>query len=224
MDKALDEPSELYYSRSVALAGGDVAAATAAWNASTLRFMVETLRVAREARPRGKWAYFGIVQCTFDATTEKCGPQFQALNDRLTPLWRAGDLLYPELYATCPFVERNGTLACDPKTKLEKKIRARLGEAKRTADAVAAAGGPQLPLMAFTWAALDNGTCPFTHCPPMQDAQDLHTEFELARGAGAAGLVVWGSGADVTIPGFSCADFGRYLNTTLGPVLRAAQG
>ena len=68
----LDPNAPLYYNRSLALAGGDVAAATAAWNASSLEFMVRTLEVAREVRPRGKWGYFGVIGCTFDVATEAC--------------------------------------------------------------------------------------------------------------------------------------------------------
>jgi hyaluronoglucosaminidase len=51
----------LYYNKSVALAGGDVKAATAAWNASSLEFMVQTLIVAQAVRPKAKLGYYGLV-------------------------------------------------------------------------------------------------------------------------------------------------------------------
>ena len=84
------------------------------------------------------------------------------------------------------------------------------------------------PIAAFTWYALDDGKCTsdhgsstgIGHCPLMTDASDLQAEFELAKGAGVAAVIVWGSNGDVRAGTTDCEAFGRYLDTTLGPVLQ----
>ena len=57
---------------------------------------------------------------------------------------------------------------------------------------------------------------------PMRGAADLATEFHTPAAAGADGIIVWGSSADVTSAA-KCAALGEYVNTTLGPVLLAAR-
>ena len=176
----------LYFNASLRLAGGDVAAAAAAWNASSLALMAATLRAAREVRPRAKWGYFGLVQCTFDVGAQACRPEFQRINDALGPLWAASDVLYPELYATCPFARGtagsggggddgdgdgdgagaagSGDVRCAASAKVPLKIEARLAEANRVARAAAASPGadgrrPPLGIVPFAWYDLDDGVC-----------------------------------------------------------------
>ena len=224
-----------YFNASLRLAGGDVGAAAAAWNASSLALMVATLRAAREVRPRARWGYFGLVQCTFDAdsTHDACRPEFTRINDALGPLWAASDVLFPELYATCPFVDGGGgggggagAVHCAVSAKVPLKIAARLAEAKRVA-AAAAAAAPGLPIVPFAWYDLDDGQCttstpgqPVGHCPLMRNATDLRAEFGTAREAGAEALIVWGSSGDVHDASL-CAAMGEYVSGTLGPVMAA---
>jgi len=225
----LPSASSLYFNKSVELAGGDVGQAIADWNASSLHFMVETLRVAREVRPEATWGYFGMVQCTFDVTTEECAPAFTRINDALTPLWAASDALFPEFYATCPIVPNApadvaGAAAaghrCDSSAKLPLKIASRLAEATRVAGSHHQQTARIIP---FTWYALDDGKCTRRgeHCPLITTASDLRTEFlTAALGAKVNAVIVWGSSADVASTKL-CEAFGAYLNSTLGPVLQA---
>ena len=224
-----------YFNASLQLAGGDVAAAATAWNASALALMVATLRAAREVRPRAKWGYFGLVQCTFDVATEACRPVFQRINDALAPVWAASDVLYPELYATCPFVGGGagaGDVRCASSAKVTQKLAARMAEANRVSRAAAAAvvgsgGERRLPVVPFAWYDLDDGACttsapgqPVGHCPLMRDAMDLRAEFGTAREAGAEALIVWGSSGDVRNASL-CAAMSEYVSGTLGPVMAA---
>ena len=55
--------TSVYAELSFAHAHGDKAAAVAAWNASALQFMVQTLVTARTLRPRAWWAYYGMIGC-----------------------------------------------------------------------------------------------------------------------------------------------------------------
>jgi hypothetical protein len=81
--------------------------------------------------------------------------------------------------------------------------------------------------MCYTWHpstryALDDGICTGDHgdhCPLMHNATDLHAEFELAKAAGAQGMVVWGSSGGVQNVA-QCDAIGDYVATTLGPLLQ----
>ena len=218
--------SSLYFNRSVELAGGDVAAAVAAWNASSLAFMEQTLLAAREVRPKGHWGFIGVVQCTFDTQTEACRPEFQRRNDALSSLWAAGSALYPELYATCPFDTSGGPAdtKCSAAAKLPLKIAARMREARRVVHSLPA----KIPIVAFTWYALDGDGCAggsptaVGHCPLMRDPSDLHVEFDTARAEGASGMIVWGSSGDVRRGTTDCRNVADYLEGTLGPALQTA--
>jgi hyaluronoglucosaminidase len=219
----LDPGNALYYNLSLALARGDVDVATKAWNASSLEFMVRTLEVAREVRPLAKWGYFGVIGCTFDVDTEECRPEFQRHNDALQPLWRAQTALYPELYASCPY--SGSPAACDASAKLPLKLAARMREARRVVGQLDRPAD-RLPIIAFTWPALYTPTCASDghQCPRMENPSDLRAEFELARAAGANGMIVWGAHSDVQHDPSDCDKFARYLETTLGPVLQGEAG
>jgi len=133
----LDEGDRsVYFNKSLELTHGDVASAIAAFNTSSLEFMVQTLQAAKEVRPNGRWGYFGVVGCTFDVDTEACRPEFQRRNDALHALWGAGSALYPELYATCRFQTTAKEPTCDPQAKVTKKIEARLQEAMRVVSSL----------------------------------------------------------------------------------------
>jgi hyaluronoglucosaminidase len=214
----------IYFNKSLELARGNAANAIAAFNSSSLEFMVRTLEVAREVRPKGRWGYFGVVGCTFDVITEMCSPEFQRHNDALKTLWSAGSALYPELYATCPFRTTAKEPTCNAKAKITKKIAARLREAKRVVSLLPPPANT-IPVIAFTWFVLDDGVCTGPeggkpgHCPLMRNKTDLHAEFELAKAAGAQGMVVWGSSGDVQ-DAVQCAAVGDYVANTLGPLLQ----
>lgn len=219
----LEADGSNYYNASLALAGGDEAAAIAAWNISSLDFMVKTLEAAREVRPKGKWGYFGTGGCTFDVTTEACSPEIERINDALQPLWRASTALYPELYASCQAVGKDDHQRCSAANKLPLKLAARLKEARRVAAGLLPA---KLPIVAFTWPALYSPPCddPGNQCPRMTNPSDLDAEFMLAAPGGADAIIVWGGTSDVHHGADDCDKFAAYLNSTLGPVLRKAAG
>ena len=124
-----------YQNASFALAGGDKDAAVAAWNASALHLMVRTLEVAQSVRPRGRFGYYGVLNCPdaqLDVGGGVCNPQVRARNDALAPLWRASSTWFPSIYSSCPFNASRVPPTCDPSDREPERIRATLNEALRS--------------------------------------------------------------------------------------------
>eukprot|EP00729_Bicosta_minor_P007066 gene7066-13143_t len=216
----------IYANKSFELAGGDIAAAVAAWNASSLKFMAETLKVAVKARPLAKWGYYGVIGCDggWDITLGTCEDLVTTRNDALQELWAAGTALYPSIYSSCKYTA-GANPKCLPDTSEENatvatKIAITLGEVNRI-------NIHQLPVMAYTWYTLYTHQCAtgppngLGHCPLMRNPADLDAEFALARRLGATdGIIIWGSNGDVRPGTDDCAEFGTYLDSTLGPLLK----
>jgi hyaluronoglucosaminidase len=169
--------TSVYMNLSLVAANGSVAAAVAAWNASSLEFMAQTLLTARILRPNAKWGYYGIVGCygQWDIRGERCGAAERARNDALAPLWAASSALFPSIYSSCRY---SGGVAphCLPDASQGNaseatKIPITLREAQRASDARA---GGQVPIVAFTWYTLYTRACAkappvgLGHCPLMR--------------------------------------------------------
>ena len=129
------------------------------------------------------------------------------------PVWR----LAAALLTTAGLPPR-----CDASAKLPLKLEARMREARRVVESLNQPLASRLPVIAFTWAALYTGECASSgqQCPRITDPSDLHAEFELARSAGADGVIVWGANSDVEHGPDDCERFGHYLDEQLGPALR----
>ena len=208
------------------------AEAVRAFNASALHFMEATVSLCRQLRPAAHWGYYGLPGCytgVSPAPSTQCIASVRTRNDALAPLWRASSGLYPSVY-----IEPNN--ARYPWLRSARYVTSEIEEARRvraelvlggidSAEAGVATGvptatsapGEQLPVVAFTWYDLFN-TSDTSLWHPMLNATDLATEFDTPATAGADGIIVWGSSADVSNPA-KCAALGEYINTTLGPVL-----
>ena len=93
------------------------AAAVAAWNASSLEFMAETLKAAKALRPHAAWGYYGMIGCfaRWDVAEGTCDAEIRARNDALAPLWSAGTALFPSIYSECSFAPGpDGVMRCQP--------------------------------------------------------------------------------------------------------------
>ena len=78
------------------------AEAVRSWNATSLSFMVETLRLCVQLRPHAKWGYYGRPGCytglDLKSAPAECIASVQQRNDALSELWAAGTALYPSVY------------------------------------------------------------------------------------------------------------------------------
>ena len=155
--------TSVYAQLSFKLAGGDKAAAVAAWNASSLEFMAETLKTAKALRPHAAWGYYGMIGCfaRWDVAEGVCDAEIRARNDALAPLWSAGTALFPSIYSECSFAPGpDGVMRCQPggppmpnpypgnaNSTEEQRIAISLRETARV-------NGDKLPVIPFTWYVL----------------------------------------------------------------------
>ena len=155
--------SSVYAQLSFKLAGGDKAAAVAAWNASSLEFMAETLKAAKALRPHAAWGYYGMIGCfaRWDVAEGVCDAEIRARNDALAPLWSAGTALFPSIYSECSFAPGpDGVMRCQPggppmpdpypgnaNSTEEQRIAISLRETARV-------NREKLPVIPFTWYVL----------------------------------------------------------------------
>ena len=155
--------TSVYAQLSFKLAGGDKAAAVAAWNASSLEFMAETLKTAKALRPHAAWGYYGMIGCfaRWDVAEGVCDAEIRARNDALAPLWSAGTALFPSIYSECSFAPGpDGVMRCQPggppmpnpypgnaNSTEEQRIAISLRETARV-------NRHKLPVIPFTWYVL----------------------------------------------------------------------
>lgn len=186
--------------------------AVRSWNETATAFMVETLRLCRSLRPRAFWGYYGRPGCYtgLDVASDPpaCDASVQVRNDALHELWAAGSALFPSVYI--------GPNRKYPAERTPAFVEGEIGEALRLR---AKFGLDSLPVVAFTWYDLFNGTNE-SNWRPMRNATDLSTEFVTPRRAGADGIIVWGAGEDASTAE-RCRTMTQFVNDTLGPVLRS---
>lgn len=184
------------------------AEAVRGFNETSLAFMAETLKLCVKLRPHAKWGYYGRPGCYtgLQPTTPECVGSVTQRNDALAELWAAGTALYPSVY-----IGPNPTY---PAERTPRYVSAEILETRRLRTKF---GLDALPIVAYTWYDLFNGTNQ-TNWLPMTNATDLATEFDTPKSAGADGIIVWGAGKDASTNA-RCANMAKYLETTLGPKL-----
>ena len=192
-----------------------VAAAHPDWNATAVeaeakrafegaatRWFVSTLQACRALRPRARWGFYGLPQAAFggcvgSGAAMRCGfdgPDGAALRQqaevRQLPIWRASDALFPSIYIPHSMAGKPDNVSAYIHSTVGEAVRcARLGGA--AADGVVVAPKPVFP---YGWDHF--------HAPPSPPSR-VPTPFLLAQlqhsaDAGAAGVVMWGSGVQAS--------------------------
>ena len=186
------------------------AEAVASWNATSLSFMTETLKLCQAMRPRARWGYYGRPGCytglDLKSDPPACVANVQERNDHLGALWAAGSVLFPSVYI--------GPNEKYPFVRTPAFVRGEIDETRRIR---AKFGLDDYPIVAFTWYDLFN-TSSISNWRQMTNATDLATEFDTPKAAGADGIIVWGGGVDASTEA-RCSSLAAYFNATLGPKL-----
>ena len=214
------------------------AEAQRAWNASSLVFLVETLKLCRQLRPHARWGYYNHASCWSNDRQlgSRAGPGCiagqQARNDALAPLWAATDLLLPSVYS--------GPLTDTPLLNQTWRVQSQLAEAVRiqhrqrdrqttereTGRRSSTPTAIVPSVYAFTWPDTRSGVLP-TQWQLITSSDQLQLEFGEPKRSGANGLIVWGASTDAGVylhPESAaiarCRELATYVNDTLGPFLR----
>lgn len=151
------------------------AAAKAAFESAGRQFMLNTLQLAKQLRPRAQWGYYGLPFCFNNkaANVDHCASNIQLENDSTQWLYDASQVLYPSVYMTEKIAAANrGPM-----------VRGRVVEAVR----MARAGQPVLVYHRYV----------FTDSRRYLSEADTMAAFRAMRNRGASGAILWGASRDL---------------------------
>ncbi|XP_066522400.1 hyaluronidase-2 [Hoplias malabaricus] len=173
---------------------------------STRKFMLETLRLAKNLRPNQLWGYYLFPDCynhnyriSLENYTGRCPDPERARNDQLKWLWNESTALFPSVYIGS--VLRSTSYA-------RQFVRNRVKEGMRLASM-----GDGLARPVFVYAR-----------PTYANELKLLTEADLVStigesvALGAAGIILWGD-ASYASNNASCSSLNEYLRGPLGRYL-----
>ncbi|KAM4582222.1 hyaluronidase-2 [Fundulus diaphanus] len=170
---------------------------------SARKFMLETLRQAKNLRPNQLWGFYLFPDCynhdykgSLKNYTGRCPAVEIERNDQLNWLWMECTALFPSIYM-------GSVLRSTSHGRLF--VRNRLKEAMRLASV---GGGLARPVFVYTRPTYNSDTVPLTET-------DLVSTIGESVAVGAAGVIFWGDTSYASSTG--CSDLNTYL---LGPLGR----
>lgn len=166
------------------------------------RFMLETLRVGQERRPKAQWGYYAFPYC-FNGrnnSPEKCPADVHAENERTAWLFKKTDIIMPSVYMSEKM----------PYNFRVKMVKGRLEEAKKMAPYSAKGKGQIYAYFRYC----------YTDTLKNLEEEILLGAFKTIIAGGAEGVILWGSSHDLNSKS-KCQNFSSYLSTVLGPVVRS---
>ncbi|TNM88762.1 hypothetical protein fugu_005016 [Takifugu bimaculatus] len=173
---------------------------------SAMKFMLETLRHAKNLRPNQLWGFYLFPDCynhdyrrTLENYTGRCPDVEVVRNDKLQPLWRESTALFPSIYM--------GTvLRSSPSGR--QFVRNRVKEGMRLASS---GDGLARPVFVYTRPTYANSLEPLTET-------DLVSTVGESVALGAAGIIMWGDAAYASSRA-SCSNLSVYLQNPLSQYL-----
>ncbi|XP_028906725.1 hyaluronidase-2 [Ornithorhynchus anatinus] len=172
------------------------------------QFMLQTLRLAKDIRPRQLWGFYLFPDCynhdyvqNRDSYTGHCPDVEVTRNDQLAWLWAESTAIYPSVYLE-EALASSSTNVC-------KFVRSRVLEALR----VAREHHPVYSLPVFVY------TRPtYTRKLTGLSEMDLISTIGESAALGAAGIIFWGD-TDYTKSRESCQSIKDYLEHKLAPYI-----
>ncbi|XP_028820722.1 hyaluronidase-2 [Denticeps clupeoides] len=173
---------------------------------SAKRFMLETLRLAKSARPNQLWGFYLFPDCynhnyrgNLDNYTGRCPDVEVTRNDQLTWLWTECTALYPSVYM--------GTVLRSTRSG-RQFVRNRVKEGMRLAST---GDGLARPVFVYTRPTYINELTQLTE-------MDLVSTIGESVSLGAAGVILWGDSTYAS-SNTSCTSLNKYLQGPLGRYL-----
>ncbi|XP_055687636.1 hyaluronidase Tab y 2.0101-like [Lutzomyia longipalpis] len=175
--------------------------ATKVFENSGRKFMEQTLKKAKAARPNALWGYYAFPYC-FNGNSRdplSCSNEVQQENNRIMWLFENSDVILPSVYLT---------EAWAPNMR-KSIIKGRVGEANRVARATHKRPRPHV-LTYIRYA--------YTDTLNFLSQGDLYDAFSVMDQKKSDGIL-WGSSFDLNSQA-KCRNFRKYLEDQLGPILR----
>ncbi|XP_052285406.1 hyaluronidase-1-like isoform X1 [Dreissena polymorpha] len=167
------------------------------------QFMERTLVHCSSIRPQGKWGFYGFPGCYNNHNQRTCDTKTMELNDEPDWMFQASSALFPSIYLREKFGNHQARY---------DRVHGILGEAIRVSNLY---GSPYQPLVAYT-------RFRYGDTSEFYDVTDLHSTLGQTAEAGYNGAALWDSHASFETRD-QCLDMRNYLDTTLGPFLKALQ-
>ncbi|XP_071350370.1 hyaluronidase-2 [Trachinotus anak] len=173
---------------------------------SARKFMLETLKEAKNLRPNQLWGFYLFPDCynhdyrrTLENYTGRCPDVEVARNEQLKWLWTESTALFPSIYM--------GTVLRSS-TSGRQFVRNRVKEGMRLASS---GDGLARPVFVYTRPTYANSLEQLTET-------DLVSTIGESVALGAAGIILWGEAAYASSKN-SCADLDAYLRGPLSQYL-----
>lgn len=173
---------------------------------SARKFMLETLKHAKNLRPNQLWGFYLFPDCynhdyrhTLESYTGRCPDVEVARNEQLKWLWTESTALYPSIYMST--VLRSSASG-------RQFVRNRVKEGMRLASS---GTGLARPVFVYTRPTYANSLEQLTET-------DLVSTIGESVALGAAGIILWGDAAYASSRK-SCSDLDAYLRGTLSQYL-----
>lgn len=173
---------------------------------SARKFMLETLKYAKNLRPNQLWGFYLFPDCYnhdykdgLDSYTGQCPDRELSRNDQLNWLWMESTALFPSIYMGSVLRStKHGRLFA----------RNRVKEAMRVASV---GDGLTRPVFVYTRPTYMSQLTPLTE-------MDLVSTIGESVALGAAGVIFWGEAAYASSAA-SCSSLNEYLKGSLGHYL-----
>lgn len=173
---------------------------------SARKFMLETLRQAKNLRPHQLWGFYLFPDCynhdyrhTLESYTGRCPDVEVARNEQLKWLWTESTALFPSVYMSK--VLRSSASG-------RQFVRNRVKEGMRLASS---GDGLARPVFVYTRPTYINSSEQLTET-------DLVSTIGESVALGAAGIILWGEAVYASSRA-SCSDLDAYLRGTLSQYL-----
>nr|BAF93867.1 hyaluronidase [Anoplius samariensis] len=175
--------------------------AAARFEKNGVKFMFETMQLAKSLRPNATWGYYAYPYC-FNLTPSqpgsKCDARTMDENDEMTWLFKDEDVFLPSVYI---------------RKELSKSERVGLVEGRvREATRVAKKLHPNALILAYHWFKYQDDRDSYL------TTEDLEATMQMISRAGAHGAIIWGSSDDVNTKE-KCQKLKEYLNDVMGPII-----
>ncbi|XP_069546883.1 hyaluronidase-2 [Brachyistius frenatus] len=173
---------------------------------SSRKFMLETLRHAKNLRPNQLWGFYLFPDCynhdyryTLESYTGRCPDVEVARNEQLKWLWTESTALFPSIYMS-PVLRSSASG--------RQFVRNRVKEGMRLASS---GNGLARPVFVYTRPTYANSLEHLTET-------DLVSTIGESVALGVAGIILWGEAAYASSKE-SCTDLDAYLRGTLSQYL-----
>ncbi|KAJ6620944.1 Hyaluronidase Tab, partial [Pseudolycoriella hygida] len=163
------------------------------------KFILETLRLAKELRPKARWGYYGLPFC-FNGrgnVIEDCEKNIQKENDETQWLYDASDVIFPSVYMSENIPPKNRP----------SMVRGRVKESMRLSRNVKRSVKPSVIVY---------HRYKFTDSLNYLSEADNVGAIKAMKATGAEGVILWGAWNDINTKE-KCIEFYDYLENVLGP-------